>query len=69
VTQFMLGATRIYARQPAAAIAPLEAATRIDPSSFSALGMLGYAYGVTGNVEAARRTKARVEAMRAGAGT
>ena len=69
VTQFMLGTTRIYARQPAAAIAPLEAATRIDPTSFSALGMLGYAYGVTGNVEAARRTKAQVEAMRAGAGT
>lgn len=68
VTQFMLGATRIYARQPAAAIAPLEAAGRIDPSSFSALGMLGYAYGVTGNAEAARRTKARVEAMRSGPG-
>jgi serine/threonine-protein kinase len=68
VTQFMLGATRIYARQPAAAIAPLEAATRIDPTSFSALGMLGYAYGVTGNVDAARRTKARVEEMRGGPG-
>ena len=69
VTQFMLGATRIYARQPAAAIAPLEAAARIDPTSFTALGMLGYAYGVTGNVDAARRTKARVEEMRAGPGT
>jgi serine/threonine-protein kinase len=68
VTQFMLGATRIYARQPAAAIAPLEAAARIDPTSFSALGMLGYAYGVTGNVDAARRTKARVEEMRTGPG-
>jgi len=68
VTQFMLGATRIYARQPAAAIAPLEAAARIDPSSFTALGMLGYAYGVTGNAEAARRTKARVESMRGGPG-
>ena len=30
--------------------------------------MLGYAYGVTGNVDAARRTKARVEEMRAGPG-
>jgi eukaryotic-like serine/threonine-protein kinase len=68
VTQFMLGATRLYARQPAAAIAPLEAAVRIDPTSFSALGMLGYAYGATGRVEAAQRTKARVEAMRAGPG-
>jgi serine/threonine-protein kinase len=68
VTQFMLGATRIYAKQPAAAIAPLEAAARIDPTSFSALGMLGYAYGVTGNVDAARRTKARVEEMGGGAG-
>lgn len=68
VTQFMLGATRLYARQPAAAIAPLEAAARIDPTSFSALGMLGYAYGVAGNLDAARRTKARVEAMRAGPG-
>ena len=68
VTQFMLGSTRIYARQPAAAIAPLEAATRIDPTSFSALGMLGYAYGATGNAEAANRTKARVEAMRPGPG-
>jgi len=68
VTQFMLGATRLYARQPVAAIAPLEAAARIDPTSFSALGMLGYAYGVAGNLDAARRTKARVEAMRAGPG-
>jgi serine/threonine-protein kinase len=68
VTQFMLGSTRIYARQPAAAIAPLEAATRIDPTSFSALGMLGYAYGATGNAEAANRTRARVEEMRPGPG-
>jgi serine/threonine-protein kinase len=68
VTQFMLGATRVYARQPAAAIAPLEAAVRIDPSSFSALGLLGYAYGATGDVDAARRTRARVEAMKAGPG-
>jgi serine/threonine-protein kinase len=68
VTQFMLGSTRIYARQPASAIAPLEAATRIDPTSFSALGMLGYAYGATGNVDAAHRVKARVEEMRPGPG-
>ena len=31
VTQFMLGATRLYARQPAAAIAPLEAAVAHRP--------------------------------------
>jgi serine/threonine-protein kinase len=68
VTQFMLGATRIYARQPRAAIAPLEAAARIDPTSFSALGMLGYAYGATGNVDAANRTRVRVEEMRPGPG-
>ncbi|MFI5257386.1 MAG: protein kinase, partial [Gemmatimonadales bacterium] len=68
VTQFMLGATRLYARQPAEAIRPLEAAVRIDPASFSALGMLGYAYGVVGDSDAARRTRARVEAMRAGPG-
>ena len=68
VTQFMLGATRLYARQPAAAIPPLEAAVRIDPASFSALGMLGYAYGAVGDAEAARRTKARVESMRSGPG-
>jgi len=69
VTQFMLGATRLYARQASAAIAPLEAATRIDPSSFTALGMLGYAYGATGNVDAARRMRARVGEMRGGPGS
>jgi serine/threonine-protein kinase len=68
VTRFMLGATRLYAWQPAAAIAPLEAAVRIDPESFTALGMLGFAYATAGDLDAARRTRARVEAMRAGTG-
>ena len=53
VTRFMLGATRLYARQPAAAIAPLEAAVRIDPIAFSALGLLGYAYGAARQLDGA----------------
>jgi cytochrome c-type biogenesis protein CcmH/NrfG len=65
----MLGTTRLYLRQPAAAIAPLEAAVRIDPSSVTALGMLGYAQAVTGETAAARRMKARVEALPTGSGT
>jgi TolB-like protein/tetratricopeptide (TPR) repeat protein len=69
VTRFMLGATRLYARQPREAVAPLEAAVKIDPESPSALGLLGFAYGASGDVDAARRTRARVEAMPAGPGT
>jgi serine/threonine-protein kinase len=69
VTRFMLGATHLYLRQPAEAIAPLEAAVRIDPTSRTALGLLGYAYAMSGNVNAARRTRARVESMPAGPGS
>jgi tetratricopeptide (TPR) repeat protein len=69
VTRFMLGATRIYARQPAAAVAPLEAAVQIDPSSRTALGLLGYAYGASGDVVAAQRTRARIESMPSVPGT
>ena len=68
VTQFMLGATQLYAKRPAAAIAPLEAAVRIEPSSPIAMGMLGYAYAVTGDADAARRTSARIESLPAGPG-
>ncbi|HET7188816.1 MAG TPA: protein kinase, partial [Gemmatimonadaceae bacterium] len=63
VTRFMLGATRLYARQPAAAVAPLEAAVQIDPSSRTVLGLLGFAYGASGNVDAAQRMRARIESM------
>ncbi|MEO7458243.1 MAG: protein kinase [Gemmatimonadaceae bacterium] len=69
VTRFMLGATHLYGRQFAAAIPPLEAAVRLDPSSRTSLGLLGYAYGASGDVNAARRTRARVEAMPAGPGS
>ncbi len=69
VTRFMLGATHLYARQPAAAIHSLEAAVRLDPTSRTALGLLGYAYAASGDLAAARRTRARVEAMAAGPGT
>jgi tetratricopeptide (TPR) repeat protein len=69
VTRFMLGATHLYLRQPAAAIAPLEAAIRIDPSSRTALGLLGYAYAMAGDTNAARRTRARVQSMPVGPGT
>ena len=68
VTRFMLGATRLYARQPAAAVAPLEAAVQIDPSSRTALGLLGFAYGAAGNVDAAQRMRARIESMPAVSG-
>ena len=69
VTRFMEGATQLYAHQPAKAIAPLEAAVRIDPSSRTALGLLGFAYARNGDVTAARRTMARVEMLPAGPGT
>jgi predicted Zn-dependent protease len=69
VTRVMLGATRLYGRQPAAAIPPLEAAVRIDPFSPAALGMLGYAYAVGGKRVEAERIRARVEALPTGPGT
>ncbi len=69
VTRFLLGATRLYARQPAAAIAPLEAAVQLDPGSRTALGLLGFAYGASGDMAAAQRTRARIESMPAAAGT
>jgi serine/threonine-protein kinase len=69
VTRFMLGATHLYLRQPTAAIAPLEAAIRIDPTSRTALGLLGYAYAVSGDTSAARRMRARIESMPSGPGS
>jgi Tfp pilus assembly protein PilF len=65
----MLGATRLYARQPAAAVAPLEAAVQIDPSSRTTLGLLGFAYGAKRDTVAARRMRARIEMMPAVPGT
>ena len=48
-----------------AAIAPLEAAIRIDPTSRTALGLenIGYAYAMSGDSTGARRMRARVESM------
>jgi serine/threonine-protein kinase len=69
VSRFMLGATHVFLRQPAKAIQPLEAAVRIDPSSRLALGVLGFAYGASGDSTAARRIKARIEAMPYAPGT
>ena len=69
VTRFMLGATHLYARQPAKAVGPLEAAVRIDPTSRTALGLLGYAYGKSGDTASARRTLARIESMAPAPGT
>jgi eukaryotic-like serine/threonine-protein kinase len=69
VTRFMLGATHLYLRQPAAAIAPLEAAIRIDPTSRTAIGLLGYAYAMSGDTTAARRMRARIESMPVGPGS
>ena len=69
VTRFMLGATHLYARQPAQAIQSLEAAVRLDPESRTALGLLGYAYAVSGDASGARRTRARVETMPPAPGT
>jgi Flp pilus assembly protein TadD len=63
VPRIMLGGVRLYAHRPAQAIAPLEAALQLDPSSTTALGLLGYAYAVLGDVDAARRTSARVDAL------
>jgi serine/threonine-protein kinase len=68
VTRIMLGGVRLYARRPAQAIAPLEAALQLDPSSTTALGLLGYAYAVIGDADAAHRTTARLEALPAGPG-
>lgn len=68
-TRVMLGMAHMYLRHPAAAIAPLEVAIRIDPSSRMALGLLGYAYGASGDTVAARRMRARVESMPSGPGS
>jgi eukaryotic-like serine/threonine-protein kinase len=68
VTRIMLGQVRLYARRPADAIAPLEAAAQIDPSSTTALGLLGYAFGMLRDVDAAHRTAARVGALPPGPG-
>ncbi|MDB4913481.1 MAG: hypothetical protein JWM95_1125 [Gemmatimonadetes bacterium] len=69
VTRFMLGTTHLYLHNPAAAVKPLEAAIQIDPTSRIALGLLGYAYAASGDVNAARRTRARIETLPAGPGT
>jgi serine/threonine-protein kinase len=61
--RLVLGATRLNVGPRAAAIAPLEVAAQIDPSSPVALGMLGYAYAVTGDRDAAHRMSARIESL------
>jgi Tfp pilus assembly protein PilF len=65
----MQGATLLYARQPKAAIAPLEEAVRIDPTSRTALGLLGHAFAASGDMPAARRIQARLESMPRGPGS
>ena len=67
--RFMAGATQIYLRQPARALAALEDATQIDPESRIALGLLGYTYAVTGDTAGARRLRGRIEAMSPAPGT
>jgi TolB-like protein/tetratricopeptide (TPR) repeat protein len=69
VSRVTLGMTHLYLHHPAAAIAPLEAAIRIDPTSRTALGLLGYAYAVSGDSTGARRMRARVESMPDAAGS
>ncbi|MEP6731970.1 MAG: protein kinase [bacterium] len=69
VTRVLLGMTHLYLRRPALAIAPLETAISIDPSSRMALGLLGYAYAMSGDTSAARRMRARIESMPAGPGS
>jgi len=66
--RLVLGATRLYVGPRANAIAPLEAALQIDPSSLRAMGMLGYAYAATGDVDGAHRMTARIESMPAAPG-
>jgi tetratricopeptide (TPR) repeat protein len=68
VTRIMLGGVRLYAHRPAQAIAPLEAALQMDPSSTTTLGLLGYAYAVLGDADAAHRTSARVDGLPSGPG-
>ena len=68
VTRLMLGGVRLYARRPADAVAPLETATHMDPSSPTALGLLGYTYAVMGDADAAHRMSVRLEALPAGPG-
>jgi hypothetical protein len=58
----------VFVRQPAAAVAPLEEAARIDPASRTVLGMLGYAYAAAGDLQAARRTRARLDLLPDGVG-
>jgi tetratricopeptide (TPR) repeat protein len=68
ITRIMLGGVRLYARRPAEAVAPLETAVQMDPSSTTALGLLGYAYALLGETDAAHRMSVRVEALPAGPG-
>jgi tetratricopeptide (TPR) repeat protein len=68
VTRVMLGMARLYARQPAAAVAPLEAGAQLDPTSRMVLGLLGFAYGASGDTAAALRMRARIGAMPHAAG-
>jgi len=69
VTRVMLGMAQLYLHHPGAAVAPLEMAVRIDPTSRMALGLLGYAYAASGDTIAARRMRARVESMPTGPGS
>ncbi|HEU4722149.1 MAG TPA: protein kinase [Gemmatimonadaceae bacterium] len=68
ITRIMLGGVRLYARRPAEAVAPLETATHMDPSSTTALGLLGYTFAVMGDADAAHRMSVRLEALPAGPG-
>jgi Flp pilus assembly protein TadD len=68
ITRIMLGGVRLYARRPADAVSPLETAVQMDPSSPTALGLLGYAYAVLGDADAAHRMSVRVEALPPGPG-
>lgn len=65
VSRFMLGTVELEAGKYSAAIQDLEAASRLDTSSVTTVGLLGYAYAKTGNVKRAAAMARELEGMAA----
>jgi tetratricopeptide (TPR) repeat protein len=53
VTRFMLGTVYLQAGKLPEAIAQLETASRLDPTSVQTMGLLGYAHAKSGNTRRA----------------
>ncbi|MEP6508621.1 MAG: protein kinase [Gemmatimonadales bacterium] len=60
-THFMYGAVLLYSGSPKDALVPLGEALELAPDSRTVLGLLGYAYAASGDVQLAQRTLRRIE--------